>query len=318
MERGPTPLHDASASGPWFLRDPRLARAYFGLQAVAGALWWVAVFTSDAVRHATLGALNPVLIFGLDLPLFVLASGAAAAGWRPGAAVSALWTTLVTIGMVAYATATGLAGWGAVLMLAAAIGSIGAALVLWLGRVPSELLLRGPLAGRTDTSRTPGARLRRTAAQTSVFWVVFLCVIPLVLAWLESRWGLAGEFGVAWRSAGAVLFGAAGALSVWSAVSLATIGRGTPLPSAATTALVIRGPYRTVRNPMALGSIAQGVAVGMMLSSWLVVIYAIAGAIVWDWLVRPHEERELTERFGDAYRAYQRRVRCWIPQPPRV
>lgn len=310
-------LPDTGAPGPWFLRDVRLARTYFGVQAVAGALWWITVFASDQVRFATLGALNPVAVFWLDLPLFVLASGLAAAGWRPAAAASALWTALVATGMAAYATITTLGGWGAILMVAAAIGSVGSALVFWLGRVPSGLLLRGPLAGRTDTSRTTGTRLRRTAAQTSVFWVLFLAAFPLLIAWLESRWGLAIEIGGAWRWTGAALFLAAGALGIWSAVSLATTGKGTPLPSAATTTLVIRGPYRFVRNPMALGSIAQGVAVGVMLSSWLVVLYAIAGALVWDWLVRPHEEQDLAERFGEPFRAYQERVRCWIPTFPR-
>jgi protein-S-isoprenylcysteine O-methyltransferase Ste14 len=45
--------------------------------------------------------------------------------------------------------------------------------------------------------------------------------------------------------------------------------------------LVVAGPYRWVRNPMALASIAQGVAVGLILSSWLVVVYAVAGALLW-------------------------------------
>lgn len=77
--------------------------------------------------------------------------------------------------------------------------------------------------------------------------------------------------------------------------------------------LVVSGPYRYVRNPMAVGSISQGVAVGLMASSWLIVLYAVAGAVIWDWFVRPHEEAELSSRFGASFASYRNAVRCWVP-----
>jgi protein-S-isoprenylcysteine O-methyltransferase Ste14 len=76
---------------------------------------------------------------------------------------------------------------------------------------------------------------------------------------------------------------------------------------------VIAGPYRYVRNPMAVAGIAQGVAVGLLLGSWLVVIWALCGSLVWNSLIRPFEEEDLEKRFGDDFRAYRDHVKCWVP-----
>ena len=68
--------------------------------------------------------------------------------------------------------------------------------------------------------------------------------------------------------------------------------------------------------PMALSGIMQGAAVGLILSSWLVVAYAVVGSLVWNYAVSPHEEADLEAKFGDEFRAYRDSVRCWIPQRP--
>jgi protein-S-isoprenylcysteine O-methyltransferase Ste14 len=105
-------------------------------------------------------------------------------------------------------------------------------------------------------------------------------------------------------------------LGVLSAVAMSTLGRGTPLPSAMPNRLVIAGPYRWVRNPMAVAGIVQGAAVGLILSSWLVVVYAVAGSLVWNYAVRPLEEADLERRFGQEFVRYRDTVRCWVPRFP--
>jgi protein-S-isoprenylcysteine O-methyltransferase Ste14 len=91
-------------------------------------------------------------------------------------------------------------------------------------------------------------------------------------------------------------------------------GAGTPLPSAMPNHLVIAGPYRWVRNPMAVAGITQGVAVGLVLGSWLVIAYSMIGSLLWNYAVRPLEEADLEERFGAEFRQYRDAVRCWIPR----
>lgn len=294
--------------------DSRAGQAYFAAQALAGAGWWIGVFFSDSIRTLTLGALDPVLVAWFDIPLFVLCSAVLACGLRPLVWVIVPWTALVTGGMVLYATFTGLAGWGALLMLAATVGSIAAGLLIWLGRLPTEWILFGPFGIRLAPRVSTSAHVARTAGQVIVFWGLFLAVLPAIIAVIAHRWSLHLPLPDALRWSGLVLLFAASALGIWSAASMSTHGEGTPLPSATARRLVVAGPYRFVRNPMALAGIAQGVAVGLVIDSWLVVVYALCGSLVWNWIVRPLEEADLKERFAEAYVEYTRRVRCWMPR----
>lgn len=292
----------------------RLGRIYFGAQAVAGAAWWIAVVMIPGVRDATLGELPPLVVAVFDIPLFVVTSGLVAAGLRAAVWVAVPWTLLVTVALGGYAFATERAGIGAALMVAASILSIGAGMLAWWGRIPMERMLVGPLGFRSARPRSRAARLAATLLQIVVFWGFFLGVMPAAIAFAERRWGLALHVPSAVMLAGVGLLIAASALGLWSGFAMASRGDGTPLPSVATTRLVVSGPYRFVRNPMVLAGIAQGVGVALALGSWAAVLYALAGVPVWDRLVRPLEEADLTAKFGDEYRAYQSRVRCWIPR----
>lgn len=288
-------------------------RAYFAVQAVAGASWWVAVFTVPIVRRATLGDLPTVPVAALDIPLFVIASTLVAAGVRTAIWVVVPWTLIVTGGLALYSTITTQAGWGVVVMAAAAAGSVGAGALVMLGRIPTERMLIGPLGFRDARDGSPRRHVTMTAVQLVVFWGLFLGIIPLIIVALERRWGLWVTMPPVVVVVGVVVFAIASALGLWSAFAMSTRGAGTPLPSAATTRLVVSGPYRYVRNPMALAGIGQGVAVGLIAQSWLVVVYAVAGSVVWNWLVRPVEEADLVAKFGEEYLDYSARVRCWFP-----
>jgi protein-S-isoprenylcysteine O-methyltransferase Ste14 len=296
-----------------------LAGAYFAVQAAGGAAWWIAVFTVPVVRTATLGDLDPVIVAVVDIPLFVVASGLAAVRPRRVARIAGLiataWTIAVTVSLALYATLTTLAGWGVLIMVAASSGSVLALSLLWLGRIPTTWLLVGPFAFRPARPReSPLAHVRATAIQIVVFWGMFLVVFPLVIAFVEQRWGLDLPLPVGTALVGSVLVVAASLLGLASAAALTVKGDGTPLPSAMPNRLVIAGPYRWVRNPMAVAGIVQGVGVGLILQSWLVVVWALAGSLVWNYAIRPHEEADLVRTFGDDYRRYSDHVRCWVPR----
>lgn len=287
-------------------------RSYFAVQALAGASWWIAVFTLPVVREATLGALDPVIVASVDVPLFVVGSALAAAGIRVAAFVSTGWTALVAIALAGYATVTTEAGVGVLLMIAAAGASLLALALVVHGRIPTEWIIAGPFGFRPAR---PGSRhVLATFVQLVVFWGVFLVVLPVIINALEKRWGLAVAFPAFVVPVAIVILLLASALGISSAIAMSTRGEGTPLPSAMAAKLVISGPYRFVRNPMALAGIVQGAAVGILLSSWLVVVYAIAGSLLWNYAVRPHEEADLAARFGEEFREYCAEVRCWIPR----
>jgi protein-S-isoprenylcysteine O-methyltransferase Ste14 len=167
---------------------------------------------------------------------------------------------------------------------------------------------------RPAPPRSRRANLLWTAAQSLAVWGLALVVGPAVLVAVERRLGSAGFHFPHQARVALVLFGAASALNLATGAVLAARGRGTPLPTACPRALVFTGPYQHVRNPMAVAGIGQGVAVALGLGSWLVLLYAVGGGVVWHLAVRPLEERDLLARFGDAYADYRRSVPLWWPR----
>lgn len=293
-----------------------LARTYFGLQAAAGVLWWIAVFASDDVQRWTLGEWSPALLVGPDLMLFAGAS-AAAAVWRSrfAAAVAAVWTVVMTVALLAYGLMEQQAGWGAVLMVTATLGTLASAAVLWLGGLPSHWFFIGPFAFRVADERSGARHLRRSLIQLVVFWSTFFLLIPVVLVAVERRLGIEVPAlgGAGWTIAGTVVFLLGSGAGLWSCVTMALQGAGTPLPAETARNLVVTGPYRFVRNPMAVCGALQTIGVGLIFGSWLVVVIAVAGAIAWNVVIRPEEEADLAARFGVPYERYRSQVRCWIP-----
>ena len=202
---------------------PVTARLYFAVQALAGVAWWIAAALSDDVRRLTLGDLPAGLVAVFDIPLFVIGSAVIAAGFRWAVWVAVPWTAIVAAGMAVYATATGLAGWGALVMVIAAGASAAAGIVLLCGRAPVEWLVTGPLAFRPAASIRTRALLARTGLQTLFFWGTFLVVIPIVVSLVEARWSLRIEVPFVVHLAGGVLLVAATALGIWSAVSMLSL-----------------------------------------------------------------------------------------------
>ena len=153
----------------------------------------------------------------------------------------------------------------------------------------------------------------KTLLQTFAMWGVFLVTLPAVVHALEERLGFAawrfeGPLG---RLVGGTAFGVLACAGLYLGNLIAVRGEGTPLPTDTARKLVIAGPYRYVRNPMAMVSFGQGFGVAAWLGSPLVVLYVICGMLIWNCLARPLEERDLEQRFGEQYRRYCANVRCW-------
>lgn len=92
------------------------------------------------------------------------------------------------------------------------------------------------------------------------------------------------------------------------------IGQGTPAPWDPPKHLVVRGPYRYVRNPMILGVLL--VLLGETLMFWSVVLLVwtfvfLAANLAYFPLI---EEKQLRRRFGAVYDEYAVHVPRWIPR----
>ena len=159
-----------------------------------------------------------------------------------------------------------------------------------------------------------GRNLLKTALQCSVIWGVTLGLLPLLIRELERQHRVPGFQLPAQRWIAGVVFLVFSALNLWPGGVLVRDGQGTPLPLDCPRALVVRGPYAYVRNPMAIAGLGQGFGVALALGSWGVAVYVAFGVALWQWGARPSEERDLGARFGASYPAYQAAVRCWWPR----
>ena len=143
--------------------------------------------------------------------------------------------------------------------------------------------------------------------------------VGLVLVWVPAR--LLRWAGITRPSAEGALFlsgvalGALGAaLALACVLTFALVGRGTPAPFDPPRRLVVRGPYRLVRNPMCLGAGLALVGAALVYRSVALVAYAAALLVATHLFVVLYEEPTLRRTFGEDYQAYCRRVPRWRPR----
>ncbi len=153
--------------------------------------------------------------------------------------------------------------------------------------------------------------LIRTIVYSTAFISVVLVLLPARVLQAAhftrpAATGLLQVTGLALVSAGA-------ALCITCIATFAAVGKGTPLPFDPPRRLVIRGPYRFVRNPMYLGAALALTGAALHFMSAPLLGYAIAFLAFMHGLVRLYEEPTLQRMFGEEYTQYCARVRRWLP-----
>jgi protein-S-isoprenylcysteine O-methyltransferase Ste14 len=144
-----------------------------------------------------------------------------------------------------------------------------------------------------------------------------LIVVPGTLLWFAAG----GQFAARLAGPDALTFwlaavASAGALAlmVGTVALFVRVGRGTPAPWDPPQNLVIRGPYRHVRNPMISGAALFLAAEALMLRSWPVAAWMAVFLAINAVYFPLFEEPGLERRFGDPYRRYKAKVPRWIPR----
>jgi protein-S-isoprenylcysteine O-methyltransferase Ste14 len=294
----------------------RFAGWFFTAQGLAIGAWWLLLFAFPADRQLFVppGASElDLLAFSLpDLIVAVPASLAAGLAvllrfrwglplaWLAAGAINYAFVYCVGWSLLRHG------GWTNVAFMApAALLSTVSALDVSAGTIKIF---------RRASASTPSRHVLATLGQIAIFWSFFLLVVPLALTFVEaqmewSRFVFAGQRPLA----GALLL-LCSALGLASGITMASRGAGTPVPFAAPSRLVVTGPYAHLRNPMVVAGLGQGFAVGLWYGSWAVLAYVFLGALIWNFLVRPAEERDLLTLFGEDFTSYCRNVRCWIPR----
>lgn len=113
------------------------------------------------------------------------------------------------------------------------------------------------------------------------------------------------------RISGAVLLLASGYLAHRGHKAMERAGTNV-LPTKPALALVHDGPYRVSRNPLYIAVLGIFLGVALLIDSLAMVLLLLPVIAVLQWGVVLREERYLTGKFGDDYRAYCARVRRWI------
>ena len=153
--------------------------------------------------------------------------------------------------------------------------------------------------------------LMRAVTYAALFIGFLLVFLPgRVLEWSGVRrpaaLGLTQVVGLA-----IVILGAA--LALWCILTFVFVGRGTPAPFDPPRRLVVRGPYRYVRNPMYIGAGLALAGAALFYGSWPLVGYTALFLLLTHLFVRLYEEPTLRRLFGAEYEAYSRRVKRWRP-----
>ncbi|OBI17527.1 RemK protein [Mycobacterium sp. E2327] len=152
-----------------------------------------------------------------------------------------------------------------------------------------------------------------------LFPVTVTIVVPALIVFPAGL--RAGHFGaaltVALVTVGCLLIAAGLALMVWTNVLFDRVGEGTlglgPVMGEPVH-LVVRGPYRHVRNPMITGVLCillgeAAITGSGALLAWFAIFFAFQATAIRFW-----EEPHLVGRHGDEYLAYRRNVPRWIPR----
>jgi protein-S-isoprenylcysteine O-methyltransferase Ste14 len=115
------------------------------------------------------------------------------------------------------------------------------------------------------------------------------------------------------HGAGVVLVVLGGALALWSILTLALVGKGTPAPFDPPRKLVAAGPYRWIRNPMYVGAGAALSGAALFYQSAALVAFTAGFLVAAHVFVVFYEEPTLDRTFGARYADYRNAVPRWVP-----
>ena len=144
-----------------------------------------------------------------------------------------------------------------------------------------------------------------------------LVFVPVTLLLNSNRLGFSYSLAtvaqpIFWVSVLSTILGIV--LCFWTVTLFLAVGEGTPAPWDPPKKLVIRGPYRHVRNPMITGVLLLLGAEVLFFQSWLLLIWLLLFFTANAIYLPKVEEKGLEKRYGEAYLRYKANVPRWIPR----
>lgn len=152
--------------------------------------------------------------------------------------------------------------------------------------------------------------LRRPAAIVGLSFL--LGVLPFIISLPVARYGWVSGIPSFWNDVGLVLVPCGIMLVAWAVRVHHAHGSDGRSSDMVPTYLLIRGPYHYTRNPMYLGYLLIWLAWSIFYGSISVLVAFLVLYAVFQFIVVPHEERTLDNKFGDEYRRYKKQVPRWF------
>jgi protein-S-isoprenylcysteine O-methyltransferase Ste14 len=154
--------------------------------------------------------------------------------------------------------------------------------------------------------------IARAVIYATLFIGLFLIFVP---ARVLSSTGVVAPATIGpWQAAGMLVAAAGAALAVSCIVTFALVGKGTPAPFDPPRRLVVRGPYRFVRNPMYIGAGLAMTGAALFYQSVALFAYVAVFMLVSHLFVAAYEEPTLRRTFGKDYAAYCQNTGRWWPK----
>lgn len=97
------------------------------------------------------------------------------------------------------------------------------------------------------------------------------------------------------------------------------IGEGTPVPKQitskfATKKLVVKGPFKYTRNPMAIGFFLIFIGIAFIRRSYAMFFLTAVMVVIGHLFIVHVEEKDMEKRFGKDYLQYKKKVPRWLPR----
>jgi len=145
--------------------------------------------------------------------------------------------------------------------------------------------------------------------------VVFVALLLVGIRTLDTPLGVQLP---AWMAIPGTVLAMAGIVIALTCVAVfGSSGEGTPLIVDPPKKLVVKGPYRYVRNPIYVSQIMILSGLGMYFQSVSILLFTVIWFVFVYFFVARWEEPELRRRFGAAYEEYCSAVPRWIPRLPK-
>ena len=157
------------------------------------------------------------------------------------------------------------------------------------------------------------------ALGTAVFALIVQGAGVVLLPYAFTHWQPATPpWPVVVRVIGVILIAMGGIVVAWAFAQFAAEGVGVPIPGEPNSGrLTVGGPYRYVRNPLYVASVAAISGQALLLGRPVLLIYAAAFLATAFFLVHWIEDPALARRFGQQFEDYRNQVPGWLPRPPR-